>query len=211
MDSVSGVGVIDKGVVILRALAATARSGRPARRDRAAAGDGSPSGGRARAARLGAAGTAGPVLPRVRVDPPGPGGRGPVPACRAGAAQSHVRFATRTGESVQLYVAEGGDAPCVVSLESTHGLRWIVPQGAAPAGPRVRRPGSAGRRDCRECRGARARRCLGQRGGAGPRRPGHRCGQPQRPGRATQSSTGRGDLVARSPRRRGRVTAAVAA
>jgi DNA-binding IclR family transcriptional regulator len=35
-----------------------------------------------------------------------------------------------TGESVQLYVADADGRRCVVSLESTHGLRWIVPQGA---------------------------------------------------------------------------------
>lgn len=35
-----------------------------------------------------------------------------------------------TGESVQLFVREGSQRRCVVSLESTHGLRWIVPQGA---------------------------------------------------------------------------------
>ena len=35
-----------------------------------------------------------------------------------------------TGESVQLYVREGDARRCVVSLESTHGLRWIVQQGA---------------------------------------------------------------------------------
>ncbi len=35
-----------------------------------------------------------------------------------------------TGESVQLYVADAEGRRCVVSLESTHGLRWIVPQGA---------------------------------------------------------------------------------
>ena len=31
---------------------------------------------------------------------------------------------------MQLYVADGDGRRCVVSLESTHGLRWIVPQGA---------------------------------------------------------------------------------
>jgi len=36
----------------------------------------------------------------------------------------------RTGESVQLFVRDGGGRRCVVSLESTHGLRWIVPEGA---------------------------------------------------------------------------------
>ena len=35
-----------------------------------------------------------------------------------------------TGESVQLFVREGMSRRCVLSLESTHGLRWIVPQGA---------------------------------------------------------------------------------
>lgn len=36
-----------------------------------------------------------------------------------------------TGESVQLFVREGGFRRCVLSLESTtHGLRWIVPDGA---------------------------------------------------------------------------------
>jgi|JI10StandDraft_1071094.scaffolds.fasta_scaffold198840_2 DNA-binding IclR family transcriptional regulator len=46
-----------------------------------------------------------------------------------------------TGESVQLYVREGDHRRCVVSLQSTHALRWIVPQGALlPLGL-----GSAGR------------------------------------------------------------------
>ena len=36
----------------------------------------------------------------------------------------------RTGESVQLYVAEGEGRRCVVSLQSPHALRWIVPEGA---------------------------------------------------------------------------------
>ena len=37
---------------------------------------------------------------------------------------------TTTGESVQLYVREGEGRRCVVSLESPHGLRWIVPEGS---------------------------------------------------------------------------------
>ena len=36
----------------------------------------------------------------------------------------------RTGESVQLYVREGLGRRCVVSLQSPHGLRWIVPEGS---------------------------------------------------------------------------------
>jgi len=46
-----------------------------------------------------------------------------------------------TGESVQLYVAEGDRRVCVASLESPHGLRTIVPTGAVLPLDR----GSAGR------------------------------------------------------------------
>jgi DNA-binding IclR family transcriptional regulator len=35
-----------------------------------------------------------------------------------------------TGESVQLFVREGDRRRCVVSVESSHGLRWIVPEGS---------------------------------------------------------------------------------
>jgi DNA-binding IclR family transcriptional regulator len=35
-----------------------------------------------------------------------------------------------TGEGVQLYVAEEAGRRCVLSLQSPHGLRWIVPEGA---------------------------------------------------------------------------------
>jgi DNA-binding IclR family transcriptional regulator len=46
-----------------------------------------------------------------------------------------------TGEGVQLYVREGDSRRCVVSLQSPHGLRWIVPEGVVlPLGI-----GSAGR------------------------------------------------------------------
>ena len=41
-----------------------------------------------------------------------------------------VALRDQTGESVQLFVREGAFRRCVLSLESTHGLRWIVPQGA---------------------------------------------------------------------------------
>jgi DNA-binding IclR family transcriptional regulator len=46
-----------------------------------------------------------------------------------------------TGESTQLYVREGDRRVCVASLESPHGLRTIVPMGAALPLDR----GSAGR------------------------------------------------------------------
>jgi DNA-binding IclR family transcriptional regulator len=41
------------------------------------------------------------------------------------------RLRDDTGESVQLFVAEGARRICVVSLESPHSLRTIVPIGAA--------------------------------------------------------------------------------
>jgi DNA-binding IclR family transcriptional regulator len=130
VDSVSGVGVIDKGVVILRALARNPL-------DLAALQDetGLP---RATAHRLAVA------LEQhglVRRDPQGRFCLG-FELIRLGrAAEDEFPLAeiTRpvltalrdeTGESVQLYVVDGDGRRCVVSLESTHGLRWIVPQGA---------------------------------------------------------------------------------
>jgi DNA-binding IclR family transcriptional regulator len=51
------------------------------------------------------------------------------------------RLRNSTGESVQLYVADGEQRVCIAALESPHGLRTIVPLGAAlPMGR-----GSAGR------------------------------------------------------------------
>jgi DNA-binding IclR family transcriptional regulator len=47
----------------------------------------------------------------------------------------------RTGESAQLYVAQGDQRVCLVSLESPHSLRTIVPVGATLTMER----GSAGR------------------------------------------------------------------
>ena len=35
-----------------------------------------------------------------------------------------------TGEAVQLFVREVNQRRCVLSLESSHGLRWIVPEGS---------------------------------------------------------------------------------
>lgn len=46
-----------------------------------------------------------------------------------------------TGESVQLYLPQGGQRVCIASLESPHGLRTIVPTGAVLPLDR----GSAGR------------------------------------------------------------------
>lgn len=46
----------------------------------------------------------------------------------AAAALDDLR--ARCGESVQLYVEEDGTRRCVVSLQSPHALRWIVPEGS---------------------------------------------------------------------------------
>ena len=141
MDIVSGVGVIDKGVVILRALARNPL-------DLAALQDetGLP---RATAHRLAVALE---LHGLVRRDPQGRFCLG-FELIRLGrAAEDQFPLADlarpiltslrdATGESVQLYVADGDGRRCVVSLESTHGLRWIVPQGALLALDR----GSAGR------------------------------------------------------------------
>jgi DNA-binding IclR family transcriptional regulator len=43
-----------------------------------------------------------------------------------------------TGESVQLYVRDGDQRVCIASLESPHGLRTIVPLGAISDGRRLR-------------------------------------------------------------------------
>jgi DNA-binding IclR family transcriptional regulator len=36
----------------------------------------------------------------------------------------------RTGESVQVFIAETDGRRCIVSLDSPNGLRWIVPEGS---------------------------------------------------------------------------------
>jgi DNA-binding IclR family transcriptional regulator len=130
MDSVSGVGVIDKAVLILRALvrepldlvALQEATDLP----------------RATAHRLAVALEDHGL---VRRDPQGRFGLG-FELIRLGrAAEDEFPLADlarpaltalrdATGESVQLYVPDGDGRRCVVSLESTHGLRWIVPQGA---------------------------------------------------------------------------------
>ncbi len=128
--SVSGVGVLDKAVVVLDAL----ESGPLALADLVKV-TGLP---RATAHRLAVA-LEDHAL--VRRDPDGRFtlglrlvalGRSAVDAFPLGVAARPVLEALRdrTGESVQLYVAEGDGRRCVVSLQSPHGLRWIVPEGA---------------------------------------------------------------------------------
>jgi len=49
----------------------------------------------------------------------------------AAARPAMVELRDATGESVQLYVRDGDSRVCVAALESPHGLRTIVPVGAA--------------------------------------------------------------------------------
>src|SRR3954452_2214934 len=130
MDSVSGVGVLDKGVLILRALGREPLG--------LAALQEATDLPRATAHRLAFA-----LEPHglIRRDPQGRFCLG-FELIRLGrVAEDEFPLAelsrpmltalrSATGESVQLYVADGDGRRCVVSLESTHGLRWIVPQGA---------------------------------------------------------------------------------
>ena len=130
MDSVSGVGVIDKGILILQVLRA-----RPLDLAQLQQASGLP---RATAHRLAVA------LEQhhlVRRDAQGRFCLGfeLVALGRAAADQFGLGELARdtleelrrtSGESVQLYVREDGARRCVVSLQSPHALRWIVPEGS---------------------------------------------------------------------------------
>jgi DNA-binding IclR family transcriptional regulator len=131
VDSVSNVGVLDKTVLVLRAL----ERGGPCGLAELQAATGLP---RATAHRLATA------LERhglVRRDAAGRYCLGLAlvglgDAAAAGfpladlARPALVALRDGTGESVQLFVVEGDGRRCVVSLQSAHGLRWIVPEGA---------------------------------------------------------------------------------
>lgn len=130
MESVSGVGVLDKAVTIVQAVA-----GSPASLAELVSCTGLP---RATVHRLGAALELHGLLRRD-----GAGryelGLGLVSLGQAASERFPLvelarpaldELRTVTGESVQLFVREGSQRRCVVSLESPHGLRWIVPQGS---------------------------------------------------------------------------------
>lgn len=139
--SVSGVGVLDKAVDVLAALEAgplpltglVERTGMP----------------RATAHRLAVALEAHGLVRRddegrfrlgLRLVALGRAARDGLPIAEA-ATPALERLRDETGESAQLYVREDGRRVCVLSLESPHGLRTIVPVGASlPLGV-----GSAGR------------------------------------------------------------------
>jgi DNA-binding IclR family transcriptional regulator len=122
MDSVSGVGVLDKAISIVDAL------------------EGGPLGlaglveatglSRATAHRLALALEVHRLIERT------PDGRFRLGPRLAGASLTHLalpaleRLRDATGESVQLYVRRGDRRLCLAALESPHGLRTIVAVGA---------------------------------------------------------------------------------
>ena len=129
MDIVTGVGVLDKTVAVLRAVAAQPRS----LADLQQATD-LP---RATAHRLAVA------LERhglLRRDGEGRFDLGPELAAMGRTAAERYpmgalalpvleQLRDACGESVQLFVREGNQRRCVLSLQSPHALRWIVPEG----------------------------------------------------------------------------------
>jgi DNA-binding IclR family transcriptional regulator len=129
MDIVTGVGVLDKAVAVLRAVVAEPRS----LADLQQATD-LP---RATAHRLAVA------LERhglLRRDGEGRFDLGPELAAMGRMASERYPLAAlalatleqlrdASGESVQLFVREGNQRRCVLSLQSPHALRWIVPEG----------------------------------------------------------------------------------
>mgnify|MGYP003134620037 CR=1 FL=1 len=129
MDIVTGVGVLDKAVHVLRAVAE-----RPVSLGGLQAATGLP---RATAHRLAVSLEAHGLLRR---DDEGRFDLGPELASLGRAAADRFPLAglalpalealrTATDESVQLFVREGSHRRCVVSLQSPHALRWIVPEG----------------------------------------------------------------------------------
>jgi DNA-binding IclR family transcriptional regulator len=130
MDIVSGVGVLDKAMSVLRAVAVG-----PSNLTELQLTTGLP---RATAHRLAGALEEHGML-RRNSDGRYELGLGLVPLGQAAALRFPLVDIARpvlddlrddTGESVQLFVREGSERRCVVSLESPHGLRWIVPQGS---------------------------------------------------------------------------------
>jgi DNA-binding IclR family transcriptional regulator len=122
VDSVSGIGVLDKAVAVLDALEAGPLS-------LAEVVDATclP---RATAHRLAAALEVHGFVGRDGDGRFQLGARLTQPALPAVARPALDELRNVTGESVQLYVRRGGQRLCVEALESPHGLRTIVPVGA---------------------------------------------------------------------------------
>jgi DNA-binding IclR family transcriptional regulator len=130
MDIVTGVGVLDKAMSVLRSIAVE-----PQGLAQLQSSTGLP---RATAHRLATALESHGV---VRRDAEGRFELGHALVSLGSAAQARfpivdlarpILSALRdeTGESTQLFVQEGAQRRCVLSLETPHGLRWIVPEGA---------------------------------------------------------------------------------
>lgn len=128
-SSVSGVGVLDKAVVVINALLVE-----PLALAALSAATGMP---RATAYRLAVALESHGLVRRLDDGRFTLGLRliGLGRAAAAGFPLAAVarpileRLRDEVGESVQLYVVEEGGRRCVLSLQSPHGLRWIVPEG----------------------------------------------------------------------------------
>ncbi len=129
MDIVTGVGVLDKATHVLRAVAE-----RPLSLQGLQAATDLP---RATAHRLAMALEAHGLLRR---DDEGRFDLGPELAALGRVASERFPLAglalpalealrDDTGESAQLFVREGSHRRCVLSLQSPHALRWIVPEG----------------------------------------------------------------------------------
>ncbi len=129
MDIVTGVGVLDKAALVLRAVADC-----PCSLQELQAATGLP---RATAHRLAVALEAHGLLRRNdqgRFDlGPEMAALGRIASARfplAGLALPSLEsLRSETGESTQLFVREGASRRCVLSLQSPHALRWIVPEG----------------------------------------------------------------------------------
>ena len=130
MDSVSGVGVLDKAVTILDAL-----EERPLALSGLVEATGIP---RPTAHRLATALEDHGLVRRdgrgrftlgLRLVALGHTAAGELPITEA-ARPALEELRELTGESVQLYVRDGDRRVCTLSLESPHGLRTIVPLGA---------------------------------------------------------------------------------
>jgi DNA-binding IclR family transcriptional regulator len=122
MDSVSGIGVLDKAVLVLDAL-----EGGPLTLADLVDATGLP---RATAHRLAAALEVHGFVGRDGDGRYEPGPRLSTLGLPLLARPALEELREATGESVQLYVRRGERRLCVDALESPHGLRTIVPVGA---------------------------------------------------------------------------------
>ncbi|MFK7916525.1 MAG: IclR family transcriptional regulator [Ilumatobacter sp.] len=130
MESVTGVGVLDKAMAVLRSLA-----NEPQALTQLQESTGLP---RATAHRLAAALEAHGILRRDAKGRFELGhdlvGLGQLAAERFPLVEKArpwlAALRDETGESVQLFVPVGEQRRCVLSLETPHGLRWIVPEGS---------------------------------------------------------------------------------